>query len=167
MGTLASGLASLAEGLSERPRVYCDANLPAGLVRFMRERLLWDVLFVIEDDSLRRAADIEHFRLAAQLRRTLVTLDRDYLDDVRFPPTEGSGVLVLSAPHETQFERLLEQVDRRLFRASSFPSGAEPAGRVGGRRTADKESSAEALRMPLLGRKLHVHTDWQGETEQP
>ena len=147
MGTLASGLAPVAEGLTGRPRVYCDANLPAGLVRFMRERLQWDVFFVMEEEHLRRAADIEHFRLSAQLRRTLVTLDRDYLDDLRFPPTEGSGVLVLSAAHERQFERLLEQVDRRLFR------------------TADIQSGAEARRMPLVGRKLHVHTDWQGETE--
>ena len=149
MGTLASELGSFAEGLTDRPRVYCDANLPAGVVRFMRERLLWDVFFVLEEAHLRRAADIEHFRLAAQLRRTLVTLDRDYLDDVRFPPAEGSGVLVLSAPHEQQFERLLEQVDRRLFRAT------------------DGQSGAAGLRMPLRGRKLHVHTDWQGETEQP
>jgi hypothetical protein len=100
----------------------------------MRERLGWDVLFVIEEDSLRRAPDIEHFRLAAQLRRTLVTLDRDYLDDSRFPPEEGSGVLVLSAPHEEQLERLVARVDRVLFRT----------------------------RMPLVGRKLHVHTDWEG-----
>jgi predicted nuclease of predicted toxin-antitoxin system len=134
VGTLASGLAPVAEGLTEAPRVYCDANLPAGLVGFMRERLGWDVLFVIEEDSLRRAPDIEHFRLAAQLRRTLVTLDRDYLDDSRFPPEEGSGVLVLSAPHEEQLERLVARVDRVLFRT----------------------------RMPLVGRKLHVHTDWEG-----
>src|SRR5919108_1881085 len=110
MGTLASELGSFAE-LTDAPRVYCDANLPAGLIRFMRERLGWDVLFVLEEARLRRASDIEHFRLAAQLRRTLLTLDRDYLDDVRFPPAEGCGVLVLSAPDQPQFERLLKQVD--------------------------------------------------------
>src|SRR5262245_20285403 len=102
MGSLASGLGVVAEGLTESPRVYVDANLPAGLVRFMRERLHWDVLFVIEEDELRRASDSEHFRMAAQLRRTLVTLDRDYLDDERFPPSEGAGILVLTAPHEEQ-----------------------------------------------------------------
>ena len=120
-----------------------------GSIRFMRERLRWDVFFVMEEDDLRRASDIEHFRMAAQLRRTLLTLDRDYLDDVRFPPAEGGGVLVLSAPHEEQFERLLKQVDRVLFR---------PIGRQG-------NSGADASRMPLLGRKLHVHTDWKGEME--
>jgi hypothetical protein len=141
MGTLATELAEFAEQLTEAPRVYVDANLPAGLVRFMRERLKWDVLFVIEEDELRRAADIEHFRLAVQLRRTLLTLDRDYLDDTRFPPEEGGGLVVLSAPHEAQFERLLTRIDRAFFQGGSH--------------------------MPLAGRKLHVHADWLGELEQP
>ena len=136
MGSLASELAPLAEDMNPAPRVYADANLPAGLERFMRERLHWDVLFVIEDETLRRARDVEHFRLARQLRRTLVTLDQDFLDDGRFPPSECGGVLVLTAPAEEQFERLLKHADRVLF-----PLAA----------------------LPLLGRKLHVHADWDGE----
>src|SRR5437016_4547223 len=115
MGTLSSELAAHAERLSPRPRIYADANVPAGLVAYMRERLQWDVLFVLEEDDLRRASDVKHYRLAQQLRRTLVTLDRDYLDDRRFPPDEGSGVLVLSAPDERELSALLERVDDALF----------------------------------------------------
>ena len=163
MGTLASELGLFAEELNDAPRVYCDANLPAGLIRFMRERLEWDVLFVLEEPGLRRASDVEHFRLAAQLRRTLLTLDRDYLDDARFPPAESGGVLIMSAPHEEQFVRLLKQVDRVLFR-QPVPSGRSE--RVEGRRTSDKVTGADASRMPLVGRKLHVHTDWQGQVEE-
>ena len=70
MGTLASELAPHAERLSEHTRVYVDANVPARLVTFMREVLHWDALFVIEHDDLRRAPDMEHYRLARQLRRT-------------------------------------------------------------------------------------------------
>jgi len=165
VGTLASELGSFAEVLTDAPRVYCDANLPAGLIRFMRAQLVWDVLFVLEEARLRRASDIEHFRLAALLRRTLLTLDRDYLDDVRFPPQETGGVLVLSAPHEEQFERLLKQVDRVFFRPSVLEPGSRGPERVRQQGTSDKGSGAYA-RMPLLGRKLHVHTDWQGEMEQ-
>ena len=44
------------------------------------------MLFVLEEDELRRAPDLKHYQLAQQLRRTLVTMDRDYLDDRRFPP---------------------------------------------------------------------------------
>ena len=141
MGTFASELGEFADRLTEAPRVYADANLPAGLVRFMRERLRWDVFFVMEQDDLRRAADLAHFRLAGQLRRTLVTLDRDYLDDSLFPCGECGGVVVLSAPNEERLQRLLRELDRALFQKRSH--------------------------LPLLGRKLHVHTDWSGELERP
>ena len=141
MGTLSSELAPHAVRLSPRPRIYADANVPAGLVAFMRARLAWDVLFVLEEDDLRRAPDARHYRLAQQLSRTLVTLDRDYLDDRRFPPAEGSGVLVLCAPDERAFVELLERIDRVIFR----PPDAESPG------------------LPLAGRKMQIHVDWSGE----
>jgi hypothetical protein len=144
MGDLASELAPLADRLSSEPRIYVDANIPAGLVAFMRARLRWDVLFVIEHDDLRRARDGEHYRLARQLRRTLITLDRDYLDDRKFPPAESGGVLVLAAPREDGYIALLNRLDREVFR---------PA-----------ESASEAAPLPLEGRKLHVHVDWHNAT---
>jgi len=104
MGTLSSELAPHADRLSPRPRIYADANVPAGLIAYMRTRLGWDVLFVLEEPPLRRAPDVKHYRLAHQLRRTLVTMDRDYLDDRRFPPEETSGVLV------TQAGQTMEQI---------------------------------------------------------
>lgn len=129
-----------------QPRIYVDANVPAGLVAYMRARLHWDVLFVLEEDELRRAADVKHFRVAHQLRRTLVTLDRDYLDDRRFPPDETAGVLVMSAPNERAFTDLLDRLDRLIFRHAD-----EQADRV------------DLVPLPLEGRKLHVHTDWGRE----
>ena len=36
---------------------------------------------MLEEDELRRAPDATHYQLASRLGRTLVTLDRDYLDD--------------------------------------------------------------------------------------
>ena len=136
MGTLWSELGPVADAVAERPRVYADANVPSGIVRFMREQLRWDVLSVMEHPDLRRARDAEHYRLARQLRRTLVTLDRDYLDDRRFPPERGSGVLVMAAPDERGLSALLTRLDEQLF------TGAP---------------------LPLDGRKLHAHPDWQPE----
>ena len=133
MGTLSSELGPIVERVAGQPRVYADANLPNGVIAFMRERLGWDVLFVVEHDDLRRARDIEHFRLARQLGRTLVTLDRDYLDDRLFPPEEGAGVIVFSAPDEVRLRTLLKDADRTVFRAEG--AGA----------------------LPLEGRKIH----WQ------
>ena len=120
MGTLASELAPLAARV-EQPRVYVDANMPSGVVGYMRTRLGWDVLFVMEHDDLRRARDIEHYRLARQLGRTLITLDHDYEDDVRFPPAEGAGVIVCTAPDEQRLRRLLRKADRELFRQAGAP----------------------------------------------
>jgi hypothetical protein len=137
MGTLSSELGPFVERVASQPRVYADANLPNGVVGFMRDRLGWDVLFVIEHDDLRRARDIEHFRLARQLGRTLVTLDRDYLDDRQFPPEEGAGVIVFCVPDERWLRRLLTRMDREFFRGT------------------------DARALPLDRRKVEWHIDAQ------
>jgi hypothetical protein len=109
----------------------------------MRHTLKWDVLFVVEDDELRRARDGEHFRMARQLGRTLITLDRDYLDERRFPPRESGGVLVVTAPDEWRLKGLLKRFDEYL-----------------------KSSEVAAGPLPLEGRTLHIHVDWTGGVEQ-
>ena len=129
MGTLASELIPVVMR-GAAPRVYADANIPSGAVGFMRTRLGWDVFFVMEHEELRRARDIEHYRLARQLGRTLVTQDRDYERDAEFPPAEGAGVIVFIASDERRLCELLARADRDLFR------------------------SAGALPMPLEGRKM-------------
>ena len=133
MGTLSSELNPLAARLVQEPRIYADANIPFGVVRFMRTHLRWDVLFVLEHDDLRRARDIAHYRLARQLGRTIVTLDRDYIDDRVFPPAQGAGVIVFWAPDEQRLRSLLKDADRTLVRTDGAPA------------------------LPLEGRKLH----WQ------
>ena len=138
MSDLSTSLGPVAEALSDRPRVYADANVPSGVVAHMRDVLQWDVLFVLEHPDLRRARDAEHFRLARQLRRTLVTLDRDYLDDHAFPLANTAGVLVIAAPDERGLAKILTRVDSELFAAAES-------------------------RLPLDGRKLHAHTDWNLE----
>ena len=82
----------------------------------MRTELEWDVLFVLEHDDLRRARDIEHFRLARELGRTLITLDRDFADAARFPPAESPGVIICIAGDEAALVRGLRQIDREWLR---------------------------------------------------
>ena len=158
MGTLASELGPVVDRTQLQPRIYVDANMPAGLVGFMRQSLDWDVLFVIEHDDLRRARDGEHYRLARQLRRTLITLDRDYLDDRRFPPDESGGVIVLMAPEERGYLNLLKRLDKEIFR----PERSERS-----ERAERLERLERSERLPLEGRKLHVHVDWQGSLGVP
>jgi uncharacterized protein DUF5615 len=139
MGTLPTELAPHAKRLSPHPRIYADANVPAGIVAYMRGRLQWDVLFVLEEDDLRRAPDLRHYQLAQQLRRTIVTMDRDYLDDRRFPMDQSGGVLVIHAPDERQLSSLLDRIDQSLFHP---------------------DESDDPVPLPLVGRKLQVNTDW-------
>ncbi len=141
MGTLASELGPHAEELTRQPRVYADANIPAGVIARMRGHLRWDVLAVVEHDELRRASDAEHYRMARQLRRTLISLDDDFLGEKHFPAGRSPGVIVLSAPDERGLTRLLKKVDRAYF---SGPS-----------RRAHRTSP-----VPLLGQKIQVHPDW-------
>lgn len=137
MGTLASALRPIAEDLSGAPRVYVDANMPAGVVAAMRRELRWDVFFVMEHDDLRRAPDAEHFQRALDFGRTLITLDRDFCDDRRFPPELSPGVVVCSAPDEASLIRVLRRLDRDTLRA------------------------ADAGALPLRGRKIQIAPDPQ------
>jgi len=143
MRTLSTELGAWIDRIGPAPRVYADANVPAGLVRYMRHTLGWDVFFVLEHAELRRARDVQHFHLAHQMHRTLVTLDRDYFDDRRFPPAQTSGILVIAGPDERSLGRVLRRVDR-LFREA--PSSG---GNAGAPRT-----------LPLAGRKLYADPDW-------
>jgi hypothetical protein len=112
MRALASGLRPIAAGLASKPRIYADANVPADVVAAMRRELGWDTLFVLEDESIRRARDADHVALARDLGRTLVTLDRDFLDRARYPPEGGPGALVCAAPDSRGLLRLLRHADR-------------------------------------------------------
>jgi len=154
MGTLASELGGHAERVAGQPRVYVDANMPAGLVSFMRQALHWDVFFVLEHEDLRRASDGEHYRLARQLRRTLITQDRDYLDDRKFPPEQSGGVLVVWAPVEKGLMALLKRLDREVMRRGISTDASGDADPVEGQ-------------LPLEGRKLQVNIDWNGEVVAP
>ena len=107
------------------------------------------IVNVLQTDAEEKLADVipvrefddEHYVMARQLRRTLITLDRDYLDDRKFPPAESGGVLVLTAPDQRGYAGLLARLDREVFRLSIEPQPAAA---------------------PLLGRKLHLHVDWPG-----
>ena len=134
MGTLFSELGPLRLAQAHGPLVYADANVPAPLVAYMRERLRWDVLHVIDEPEWRRATDLAHFHRARDLRRTLVTLDRDFLETRRFPLADSPGVIVLVAPDQRRLECLLDEVDVYL------------------------RSCAATL--PLAGRTLCLHPGW-------
>ncbi|SVA20801.1 uncharacterized protein METZ01_LOCUS73655 [marine metagenome] len=145
MGTLSSEFKSCLHAITEQPRIYADANVTASLVAFMRDRLRWDVFFVIEHDDLRRASDQEHYRVARGLLRTLITFERDFLEDKKFPPSEGGGVVVISWPDQRTLRHLLRSLDRNIF---------------GGPMQNERRKVLSMSTIPLEVRKLNVSPGW-------
>ena len=101
MGTLWSELGPVAEAVADRPRVYADANVPSGVVAFMRGTLRWDVLCVME-----------HPDLQGLRRWNLATRDAHGLYR-RF------GFTALAAP-----ERYMEKVQADIYAASRDAGGS-------------------------------------------
>jgi hypothetical protein len=139
MDSLSSALEALRPRERTRPMVYADANVPAPAVRDARDRLDWDVTHVLEEPRWRRASDVEHYRRARELRRTLITFDHDYFDESRFPTSLSGGVVVFTAPDARALARLLSDLDALL-------------------RLGDRVPGLESL--PLVGRKLHLFPGW-------
>ena len=115
--------------------------MPTGVVLHIRHRLRWDVLSVVEDHALRRASDVEHYRIPCKIRRILISLDGDFLDERKFPPADSGSVIILSAPDQAGLIRFLDKVNRLFFT-------------LRGRRP------RRPVATPLAGRKIQVHPDW-------
>lgn len=78
-------------------RAYFDANIPCSVAERVRTNLHWDLLCAQENPELSKQEDEFHYANARKLSRVLFTLDKDFLDDRRFPLHESPGVHVLHA----------------------------------------------------------------------
>ena len=68
-----------------RPRIYADANVPAGVVAFMRTSLGGTCCSCSSTTICGGRRDMRALPAGAAARPHAVTLDRDYFDDRRFP----------------------------------------------------------------------------------
>jgi hypothetical protein len=75
-----------------RPRFYADENFPSVAIQILRQ-LCADVL-TVHDARLRRHPDENHVAAALRLGRILITCDRDYLNDRRFPLVHCPALIV-------------------------------------------------------------------------
>jgi hypothetical protein len=75
-----------------KPRFYADENFPSVAIKILR-RLGADVL-TVHDARLRGHPDENHTAQALRLGRILITCDRDYLDDRRFPLIHCPALIV-------------------------------------------------------------------------
>ena len=75
-----------------KPRFYADENFPSVAIKILR-RLGADVL-TVRDVHRRGHPDENHTAEALRLGRILITCDRDYLDDRRFPLIHCPALIV-------------------------------------------------------------------------
>ncbi|MGD0293436.1 MAG: DUF5615 family PIN-like protein [Terracidiphilus sp.] len=75
-----------------KARFYADENFPAQATNLMREAGL-DVITAQEAGN-RRHPDENHAAYALRARRVLITCDRDYLDERRFPLIHCPAIVV-------------------------------------------------------------------------
>jgi predicted nuclease of predicted toxin-antitoxin system len=76
----------------------------------------FDVL-TVADQALSGAADEKIFQVCASEGRILVTLDLDFSQVLRFPPSQSAGIAILLAPGRMTaalLERLVDQLAAAL-----------------------------------------------------
>jgi predicted nuclease of predicted toxin-antitoxin system len=97
-------------------RLKLDENLDVRLAIWLKS--LGHDAETVRSEALSGAPDQALFSVVHQENRCLVTLDLDFADPVRFPPTGSPGIIVLRAPvpSMSMIRRLLEQA---LLRARS------------------------------------------------
>ena len=114
MGTLFAELAARA-GAPTGPRIYADANVPAGIIAFMRKTLQIGHA-VHRTRRFAACAGPTAFRAGQATRAHAGDAGcAEYLDDRMYPPGKTSGLIVLYAPTEQLLTRTLQQIDERVF----------------------------------------------------
>jgi predicted nuclease of predicted toxin-antitoxin system len=78
-------------------RAYFDADIPAAVAERTRKNLGWDVLAAQERVELKNQSDEFHYHNARKLGRLFFTLDKDFLNDHRFPLHQSPGAFILIA----------------------------------------------------------------------
>ena len=70
----------------------------------------------VRSQELQGCLDQNLYEVCCKEQRCLVTLDLDFADVTRFPPTSASGIVVIRIPRNPSFA-LLEQLVRQLLQA--------------------------------------------------
>jgi predicted nuclease of predicted toxin-antitoxin system len=90
-------------------RLKLDENLDVGLAVWLAA--MGHDAKTVREEQMSGASDEQVFAVAMAEERCLVTLDLDFSDPIRFPPTNSAGTLVLRVPvpSMSMIKLLLEQ----------------------------------------------------------
>ena len=102
------------KGILGRASFYADHNLDESIVYVLRHQK-YDVVTAREIGA-EQQPDEYHFRWSAQKGRVLLTQDKDFLDNGRFPLSQTHGVVVfnVNSASTSELARALEVVDAIL-----------------------------------------------------
>ncbi|MBE0478248.1 DUF5615 family PIN-like protein [Candidatus Aerophobetes bacterium] len=76
-------------------KFYVDEDIPCEVVKYIRDKLHWDIIYVCEEKDLQGKEDLYHHRKARDEKRILLTRDKDYLDPCRFPFHKSAGIIII------------------------------------------------------------------------
>jgi hypothetical protein len=94
---MAQELRSMAKFRKYKWRIYADNNVSQDVVELLRQSGM-NVLWVAEEPELRRHRDDKfHYGQAGKLGRYLLTSDRDFWDDRKFPLLQSPGLILLDS----------------------------------------------------------------------
>jgi len=72
-------------------------------------------VMTVREQHLQGRPDERLYEVCRAEQRCMVTLDLDFSDVLRFPPQQGSGIVVIRAPHNPTLP-LLEQMIRQFLK---------------------------------------------------
>ena len=93
-------------------RFKLDENLSRSVAEMFRTRG-HDVM-TVRDQELQGASDEQVFEVSVREGRTLVTLDRDLGQVLRFPPAASAGIIVIDLGPRATHQGLLERTRELL-----------------------------------------------------
>lgn len=80
---------------TQKIKIYADENISRRTVKFLRDKLGWDVRYACEEKNLRGKEDLYHHRRARKEGRILLTRDKGYFNPYLFPLHRSMGIIVL------------------------------------------------------------------------
>lgn len=101
----------------KKPRLYLDENFPTECVESFSK---FDTKHAVLDFDYDEREDKFHFDFAVKEKRILITLDRDYENDIKYKLSETFGIIIISTPSPVTPLRITQVLNKLIKLFSIF-----------------------------------------------